>query len=117
MVSTSRWFLLKVHLNGPLTSARATVHLAGDDAVDGCVFCDHGQDSLAHITQCPKVIAAYEAICAMSLAPTLTDARPLLMLQTHVDGGVLASVIAFFAAVWYTRGVCHSRWRNPDLAN
>ena len=97
-----RWFLLKLHLNAPITTAR--VAAAGGLTVgEQCVFCGVGSDSLAHITQCPAVLLAYEAVADPGTLPHLRGAREALMFQCDLDGAVIAGIVAIFAAVWDIR--------------
>ena len=68
-----------------------------------CVFCGVGSDSLAHITQCPAVLLAYEAVADPGTLPHLRDAREALMFQCDLDGAVIAGIVAIFAALWDIR--------------
>ena len=73
-----RWFLLKLPLNAPMTTAR--VGVAGVlSASERCVFCDQGCDSLAHLAQCPAVLAAYDAVANPGSLPHLRDTRDALL--------------------------------------
>ena len=91
----------KFHLNAPISSAR--VASAGVLAeAEPCAFCGAAEsDSLAHVTCCPCVTAAYDQLRNAAGLPPLRGWE--LMLQRSMDGGTRAVVVSFFAAVWKTR--------------
>ena len=100
-----RWFLLKLHLNAPVTSARMAVAGVAIEDVS-CAFCRTGDDSVGHISRCPAVLAAYDAVSGVTLLPPLLDARSSLMLQEDWDGATVAGIIAVFSIVWDIRSMC-----------
>ena len=101
-----RWFLLKLHLNAPLTSARYAAARTVDEA-EPCAFCQLPcGDKAAHLLQCPAVLAAYDAVAGMAALPPLADARGPLMMQVDLDGASVAGVVAIFHAVWDIRAMC-----------
>ena len=74
-----RWFLLKVHLNAPLTARRVAV--AGVPVqVLHCQFCVSGEDALSHIARCPAAMAAYEGVASLTSLSLSANALPALML-------------------------------------
>ena len=100
-----RWFLLKAHLNAPLSSGRlATAQVHVEETA--CPFCKVQTDTFAHACSCPAVMAAYDNASEAARLPHLVDARWALMLQSDWDGASVAGVLAFFAAVWNVRAVC-----------
>ena len=100
-----RWFLLKAHLNAPLSSGRlATAQVHVEETA--CPFCKVQTDTFAHACSCPAVMAAYDNVSEAARLPHLVDARWALMLQSDWDGASVAGVLAFFAAVWNVRAVC-----------
>ena len=110
-----RWFLLRMHLNAPVTAVR--VALAGvhvDDTT--CSFCGAGPDSLGHISRCNTVLTVYDDICVEAALPPLSDARSVLMLQEDWDGASVASAVAFFAAIWDVRAMCRRGVRYANQA-
>ena len=71
-----------------------------------CPFCEAGIDTLARISQCPTVLAAYDAVSRLAALPPLVDARRALMLQEEWDGAAVAGTVAVFSAVWAIRAMC-----------
>ena len=100
-----RWFLLKFHLNAPLTTARAAA--AGRASVVACPFCNQpGGGDWCHILSCPMVMATRDRLFAAGRIPPLALARPALMLQHDMDGASVAAVIATFASIRRLRAAC-----------
>ena len=105
MPQAHRWFLLKLHLNAPVTSARRAA--AGiEDTDQTCAFCGSGDDSVGHISRCPAVLTAYDAVCIQTMLPPLRDARVALMLQDDLDGATIAGISAIFSTIWDIRAMC-----------
>ena len=101
-----RWFLLKVHLNAPITSARlVAAHVV--EAPVQCCFCSNSSDSL-HLPLCFTVLDVYKSIRDTASLPPIIDGRHSLMLQERWEGSVLAGLLAFFFAIWTVRSM---HWR------
>ena len=94
-----KWFLLKVHLNAPIASARMVAARVVDEPIQ-CCFCSRSSDSLDHLPRCFTVLDVYNSIRDTA---TLPDGRYSLMLQERWEGSVLASIVAFFFANWNVR--------------
>ena len=102
-----RWFLLKLHLNAPMTTARASA--AGRAEIENCCFCGAAcGDSLPHMTGCGLVLSVCDQLFAAGRMPSLSNAHPVLMMQSGLDGSSIAAVIAVFASVWRVRATCRS---------
>ena len=99
-----RWFLLKVHLNAPITSARLVAAHVIEEPVQ-CCFCSSSSDSLDHLPRCLTVLDVYNSIRDTANLPPIIDGRHSLMLQERWEGSVLASVLAFFFAIWTVRSM------------
>jgi len=97
-----RWFLLKVHLNAPITTGRiASAGLI--DAADKCAFCPTGKDSIAHLGSCQRVMSTYDRLLRPARLAPLVNGQASLMLQDETDGATRAATVAFFAAAWQSR--------------
>ena len=91
-----RWFLLKVHLNAPIASARlVAARIIVEEPVQ-CCFCSRSFDSLDHLPRCFTVLNVYNSIRDAAILPPIIDGRHSPMLQERWKGSVLASIIAFF---------------------
>ena len=90
-----RWFLLEVHLNAPIASARPIQ----------CCFCSSFSDSLDHLPRCFTVLDVYNSIRDAANLPPIFDGRFSLMLQERGDGCVLTRIVAFFFAIWNVRSM------------
>ena len=102
-----RWFLLKIHLNAPMTSAR--IASAGGGQIQPCLFCRApGGDRWDHLACRGCVMSACDRLFHAGHIPALTTAYPTLMMQTNLDGATLAAVVATFAAVWRVRAACRN---------
>ena len=56
-----RWFLFKLHLNAPMTTARISV--AGRGPVEGCAFCGAPNgDRWAHLTSCGLLLSVCDRL-------------------------------------------------------
>ncbi len=75
-----RWFLVKLHLNAPLTSARAAA--AGRGEIQECQFCgvDAG-DRWEHMTRCGLILSVCDGLFASGRIPPVRQVFPTLMLQ------------------------------------
>ena len=93
-----RWFLLKVHLNAPITSARLVAAYVIEAPVQ-CCFCSSSSDSLDHLPRCLTVLDVYNSIRDTANLPPIIDGRHSLVLQERWEGSVLASIVAFFCAI------------------
>ena len=80
MAQGHRWYLFKLHLNAPTTTARMAASGVLQEP-ERCCFCRVGEDSLAHVARCPAVLLAYDALALRGHLPPLSDARHVLMLQ------------------------------------
>jgi len=101
-----RWMLLKLHMNAPMMSSRYSA--AGIEVGDvHCSFCGVGEDSVAHVTRCPAVMAAYDGVAVLAALPPLTDIRAALMMQQEYDGASFSGMLAFFAAALDIKAMCH----------
>ena len=89
-----RWFLLKVHLNAPIASARLVAARVVEEPVQ-CCFCSRSSDSLDHLPRCFTVLDVYNSIRDAANRPPTIDGRHSLMLQERW-GSVQASILAFF---------------------
>ncbi len=109
-----RWFLLKVHLNAPMTSSRmATV---GHGPVLRCAFCrTDGGESWQHLARCGVVLSICDDLFAMGRMPPLHDALPALMLQGDADGASVSATVAVFASIWRVRASCNRLQIVPSL--
>ena len=56
-----RWFLLKVHLNAPIASARLVAARVVDEPIQ-CCFCSSHSDSLDHLPRCFTVLYVYDCL-------------------------------------------------------
>ena len=56
-----RWFLLKVHLNAPIASARLAAARVVDEPLQ-CCLCSSNSDSLDHLPRCQTVLDVYDSI-------------------------------------------------------
>ena len=90
-----RWFLLKVHLNAPITSARLVAARVVEEPVQ-CCFCSSSSDGLDHLPRCFTVLNVYNSIRDTANLPPIIDGRHSLMLQERWEGSVLAGILAFF---------------------
>ena len=100
-----RWFLLKVHLNAPLTSARRAA--SGNFPIQRCFACGLvDRDRWSHLTRCGVVMSTCDQLFAGGRIPAMADAQPALMMQTEHDGGSTAAIIAVSAAIWRVRAAC-----------
>ena len=94
-----RWSLLNVHLKAPITSARLVAAHVVEEPVQ-CCFCSSSSDSLDHLPRCCTVLDVYNSIRhTANLSPSI-DGRHSLMLQERWEGSVLASILAFYFAIW-----------------
>ena len=100
-----RWFLLKVHLNAPIASARLVAARVVDEPLQ-CCFCSSQSDSLDHLPRCFTVLDVYDSIRVAANLPPICDGRLSLTLQERWEGSVVASTVAFFAAIWNVRSMC-----------
>ena len=101
MSQAHRWFLLKTHLKGPLTTGRLAQARVCEESP--CLLCAHGEDNTRHIVKCPEVEKAYQAIWTKAQLPADHGGLATLMLQTEVDGATRAGCVAFWHAVWQVR--------------
>ncbi len=109
-----RWFLLKVHLNAPMTSSR--VAAAGRAETRPCPFCGMaGGDAWRHLTRCGVVMSVCDRLFAAGRMSAMHDAQPMLMMQHEVDGGSMAATIAVFASVWRVRVSCFALEIAPSV--
>ncbi len=100
-----RWFLLKVHFNAPLTTARTAA--AGISATEPCAFCKaQDGDSWRHLLRCDLVMDVCDRFCAAGRLPPIQDGQPELMMQNDKDGATVAGVVAVFASIWRVRAAC-----------
>ena len=104
-----RWFLLKVHLNAPIASARLVAARVVDEPLQCCVCSSHS-DSLDHLPRCFAVLHVCNSIRDAANLPPIFDGRFSLMLQERWEGSVMASIVALFFAIsnvrsMYRRGV------------
>ena len=90
-----RWFLLKVHLNAPITSTRLVAAHVVEEPVQ-CCFCSSSSDSLDHLPRCFTVLDVYNGIRDTANLPPIIDGRHSLMLQERWEGSVLAGFLTFF---------------------
>ena len=90
-----RWFLLKVHLNAPIASARLVAARVVEEPVQ-CCFYSRSSDSLDHLPRCFTVLDVYSSIRDAANLPPVIDGRHSLMLQERWKGSVLAGIVAFF---------------------
>ena len=98
-----RWFLLKPHLNAPIASAR----LQRESLMKPqCCFCSSHSDSLDHLPRCFKVLDVFDSIPVAANLPPISDGRFSPMLQERWEGSVVASIVAFFVAIWNVRSMC-----------
>ena len=89
-----RWFLLKVHLNAPSTSARLfAAHVV--EAPVQCCFCSSSSDSLDHLPRCFTVLDVYNSIRDTANLPPIIDGRHSLVLQERWEGSVMAGLLVF----------------------
>ncbi|HIF32153.1 MAG TPA: reverse transcriptase-like protein [Planctomycetaceae bacterium] len=110
-----RWFLLKVHLKGLLSSDR--LMRAGVTVGEGqCGLCNDGPDSIAHLVQCSCVVQACDKVRTTAKIPPFSSGLAVLRLQSAFDGASLAVVIAFYAAVWKVRGMCRRGFSIRDAS-
>ena len=99
-----RWFLLKVHLTAPITSARlVAAHVI--EAPVQCFFCSSSSDSLDHLPRCLTVLDVYNSIRDTAKLPPIIDGGHSLKLQERWEGSVLAGLLAFFFANWTVRSM------------
>ena len=99
-----RWFLLKVHLNAPIASTRLVAARVVEEPIQ-CCFCSRSSDSLDHLSRCFTVLDVDNSICDAANLPPIIDGRHSLMLQEPWEGSVLASILAFFFAIWTVRSM------------
>ena len=90
-----RWFLLKIHLNAPIASARLVAARVVEEPVQ-CCSCSRSSDSLDHLPRCFTVLDVYNSIRDVANLPPIIDGRHSLLLQERWEGRVLASILAFF---------------------
>ena len=100
MPQPHRWFLLKVHLNAPIASARLVAARVVEEPVQ-CCFCSRSSDSLDHLSRCFTVIYVRDA----ANLPPIIDGQHSLVLQERWEGSVLASILAFLFAIWTVRSM------------
>ena len=109
-----RWFLLKLHLNAPLTSSRLAS--AGLASTSPCAFCGRtAGESCTHITQCGVVMSMCDRMFAAARMPPLATAHAALMLQEDSDGASTSAVIGVFASIWRVRSSCRSTASVPSV--
>ena len=99
-----RWFLLKGHLNAPIASARLVAARVVEEPVQ-CSFCSRSSDSLDHLPRCFTVLDVHNSVRDAANLPPIVDGRHSLMLQERWEGSVLASILAFFFAIWTVRSM------------
>ena len=68
-----------------------------------CCFCSSNSDSLDHLPRCHTVLDVYDSIRVAANLPPISDGRLSPMLQERWEGNVVASIVAFFAAIWNVR--------------
>ena len=100
-----RWFLLKVHLNAPIATARLAAAQVVDEPLN-CCLCFRGPDSLVHLPRCQAVLDVFDSIRGVAGLPPISDGRSGLMLQERWEGCVVAGIVAFYAAIWDVRAMC-----------
>ena len=89
-----RRFLLKAHLNAPIAPARP-----GRSACRWWTFAVLFLFSLDHLPRCHTVFDVYDSIRVVADLLSIPDGLSH-MLQERWEGGVVASIVAFFAAIW-----------------
>ena len=62
-------------------------------------------ESLEHLQRCFTVLDVYNSIRDAANLPPIIDGRHSLMLQERWEGSVLASIVAFFFAIWNVRSM------------
>ena len=110
-----RWFLLKIHLKAPMTLARIAKARADVEA-EPCHLCGKDEDRVEHVTACELVCGAYDVVSRGGQLPPGGGGLRTLMLQEAIDGGTLAVVLAFYAAIWATRRTCRTIGRIVTVA-
>ena len=103
-----RWFLLKVHFNAPIASARLVAARVVEKPVQ-CCFCSRSSvvSTICHAVL-HTVLDVYNSVRDAANLPPIIDGRHSLMLQERWEGSVLASIVAFFFAIWTVRSM-HKR--------
>ena len=81
-------------------------HTVGTTHPDECCFFSSHSDSLDHLPRCFTVLDVYDSIRVAANLPPISDGRLSLMLQERREGSVVASIVAFFAAIWNVRSMC-----------
>ena len=93
-----RCFLLKAHLNAPIASARLAAARVVDEPLQ-CCLCSSNSDSLDHLPRCQTVLDVNESIRVVASLLPISDGLSSLMLQERWEGNVVASIVAFYAAI------------------
>ena len=62
-------------------------------------------DGLDHLPRCFRVVDVYNSIRDAANLPPIIDGRHSLMSQERWEGSVLASIVAFFFAIWNVRSM------------
>ena len=109
-----RWFLLKIHLKAPMTLARIAKARADVEA-EPCHLCGGQTDAVEHVTTCELVCGAYDIVSRSARLPANPGGMRTLMLQERMDGGTLAGIVAFYAAIWTTRRTCRKLGRTISV--
>ena len=109
-----RWFLLKIHLKAPMTLARIAKARADVEA-EPCHLCGGQTDAVEHVTTCELVCGAYDIVSRPARLPANPGGMRTLMLQERMDGGTLAGIVAFYAAIWTTRRTCRKLGRTISV--
>ena len=110
-----RWFLLKIHLKAPMTLARIAKARADVEA-EPCHLCGGQTDAVEHVTTCELVCGAYDIVARSARLPANPGGMRTLMLQERMDGGTLAGIVAFYAAIWTTRRTCRRLGRTISVS-
>ena len=70
-----------------------------DVEAEPCHLCGKDEDKVEHVTACELVCGAYDVVSRGGKLPTGGGGLRTLMLQEAIDGGTLAVVLAFYAAI------------------
>ena len=108
------WFLLEVHLNAPIASARLAAARVVDEPLQ-CCPCSCNLDSLDYLPRCQTVLDVYDSIRVVASLFPMSDGRPSL-LQERWEGNVVARIVAFYAAIWNVRPKCRRGVRFHSFA-
>ena len=87
-----------------------------DVEAEPCHLCGKDEDRVEHVTACELVCGAYDVVSRGGQLPPGGGGLRTLMLQEAIDGGTLAVVLAFYAAIWATRRTCRTIGRIITVA-